>query len=259
MTIVPSAALASGLMINPVGTHGSRTMMLAELRLLLAARPETACRDDYRAAIIEENVLAKDTLATRRDSFRRLRELYALSPETLLFRALRDLWDADTQAQPLLALLCTCARDPLLRATADVILTAPEGATVTPQRIAQAANDAFPGRYNSMSLANIGRHAASTWQQSGHLVGRLNKVRGRALCRPAAVAYALFLGHLCDRRGNALFATLWCRLLDAPEHVLYEQATIASRQGWIDYHAAGAVHDVGFRYLMRNSSGGEQR
>ena len=73
-------------------------MMLVELRLLLAARPETACLEDYRAAVIDENVLGKGTLATRRDSFRRLRELYALRPETLLFRALRDLWAGDAEA-----------------------------------------------------------------------------------------------------------------------------------------------------------------
>lgn len=227
-------------------------MMLRELRLLLAARPETACLEDYRAAVIDENVLGKSTLATRRDSFRRLRELYALRPETPLFRALRDLWVADTEAQPLLALLCACARDPLLRGTADTILATADGAIVTPQMIAQAVSNAFPGRYNSMTLANIGRHAASTWQQSGHLAGRVGKVRGRAKCRPADVAYALLLGYLGGARGNALFSTLWCRLLDTPEHTLHEQATVASQEGWIDYRAAGAIQDVAFSYLLRN-------
>ena len=43
-----------------------------------------------------------------------------LDRRSVLFRGLRDLWDADEAAQPLLALLCSLARDPLLRATADL-------------------------------------------------------------------------------------------------------------------------------------------
>jgi hypothetical protein len=47
----------------------------------------------------------------------------------------------------------------------------------------------------------MGQNAGSSWQQSGHLRGKLNKVRQRANSRPVAVAYALILGHLCGERG----------------------------------------------------------
>ncbi len=72
---------------------------------------------DYVRAIIEENVLGKRTMATRRESLRRLSELYALNPGLSPFRALRDLWQANPEAQPLLAFLCASARDPILRAS----------------------------------------------------------------------------------------------------------------------------------------------
>ncbi|MDP9363683.1 MAG: hypothetical protein M3Q10_05565 [Chloroflexota bacterium] len=247
---VPEAALPFGLNNSPVGTHGSRTVMLSELRLLLEACPPDAGYADYRSAVVEENVLGKRTVTTRKESVRRLRELYALSLDVLLFRVLRDLWSADPAAHPLLALLCAAARDPILRATAEPILAADPGDSVSPQVIAKAASEAFPGRYNPTMLANIGRHAASSWRQSGHLEGRFNKTRVRVESRPEAVAYALLLGRLCGAGGAGLFLTFWSRLLDAPEATLRDQAVTASRLGWIEYRSAGGVTEVGFGHLL---------
>jgi hypothetical protein len=137
--------------VNKIGgAHSSRTMMLAELRLLLAACPQPASIAEYKSAIVDENVLLKKTVATRKVSFRIMRELYALDRKILLFRALRDLWDEDTQAQPLLALICAVSRDPLLRSTAESILAIPVGETVTPSMLSEAVNTSFP---NNLFLA----------------------------------------------------------------------------------------------------------
>lgn len=251
---IPPQALRAGVVVEPIGTHGSRTIMLAELRLLLAACRAPAHITDYRVAIVHDNALLKNTVATRRESFRRLRELYALNADLLLFRALREMWDEDVQAQPLLALLCACARDPLLRATAELVLATPLGDTVTPQGLARTVDACFPGRYNATMLANIGRHAASSWQQSGHLSGRLGKVRARAESRLTSVAYALLLSYLCGGRGEMLFHTLWSRLLDGPVQSLHDQAVTVARQGWIDYRHSGAVTDIGFSHFLHDES-----
>ena len=211
MQNIPTAALVYGFVNSTAGTHGSRTIILAELRALLAARPASSTIEAYRVAVVDDNVLLKRTVTTRRESFRRLRELYALTPDTLLFYALRELWDADIEAQPLLALLCACARDALLRGTVELILTALPHASVTPEQLSAAVDDSFPSRYSSTTLANVGRHAASSWQQSGHLEGRLRKTRARAPSHPSSVAYALLLGYLCGVRGEGLFHTMWAR------------------------------------------------
>lgn len=255
---VPEPALAFGFTNGPGGTHTSRTMMLAELRLLLAACPRDATFEDYQVAIIDDNVLLKNTLTTRVRTRRGLRELYALNRKILLFRALRDLWDDDPEAQPLLGLVCAIARDPVLRATTEVLLGVPPGKEVTSQMMEEAVARNFPSRYNAAILAKIGRNAASTWEQAGHLQGRLRKIRVRAESRPAAVAYALLLGYLCGGRGEALFHTLWSRLLDTPPHVLHEQAFVASQRGWIEYRRTGEVTDIGFRYLLRQEGRGDQ-
>jgi len=102
-------------------------------------------------------------------------------------------------------------------------------------------------------LANVGRHTASSWQQSGHLVGRLRKARVEPVVRPAAVAYALLLGHLCETRGQALLRSFWARLLAAPEHVLREHARSAAQQGWVEYRDAAGVVDVSFSFLLRGT------
>ena len=189
--------------------------MLAELSLLLAACPATTDVEGHRTAVVEENALLKRTATTRRATFKWVRQLYALNPARPTFSALRRLWDADATAQPVLVLLCAVARDPMLRATAPVMLESTVGEQITWQRLAEAVGAAHPGRFSTTTLASAGRNIASTWQQSGHLVGKVRKFRAPVQPTPASTAYALLLGHLCDERGVGLFATLWARLLDA--------------------------------------------
>jgi hypothetical protein len=248
---IPAQSNEYGFINESAGAHSSRTMMLADLRLLLAACPQSASLEEYRSAIIDENVLLKKTVATRKVSFKLMRVLYALDRKILLFRALRDLWDEDTQAQPLLALLSAVARDPILKSTAERVLSIPIGETITPTMLAEAVNTSFPNRYNPKTLASIGRNAISSWQQAGLLIGKLHKVRISPQCQPTSEAYALLLGYLSGARGDALFRTLWCRLLDAPLHALHEQALAASQRGWIEYRHMGDVTEVGFRHLLR--------
>lgn len=229
--------------------------MLAELRTLLAATARDATHADHRSAILQDNVLLKKSGATRQESARRLRELYALDPDIVLFRTLRELWSANEEAQPLLALLCAVARDPVLRATADLVLALPEGAPLAPQDLAAHVSAVFPGRYNQAVAARIGRGLASTWQQSGHLHGRLKKARARVRCSPETITYALLLGHLCGGRGETLFHTLWTRLLDAPQQQLETIAAEASRLGWLEYRSGGGVTEISFHHLLGTHRG----
>ena len=249
---VPRSASTFGLRIEPTGTHLSSTLKLEELRVLLASRPVPATEDAYRAAIIEQNLLGKPTASARRITFERLRELYGLDPNMLVFRALKDLWDADGSAQPMIALLCSTARDPILRAMTPFVLRLPMGVTVTPHEFAEEAEHQFPGKFVATSRERLGRNVSSSWEKAGLLSGQQTKKRARSRARPTSLAYALLLGDLCGKRGQALFATLWANMLDSPIHELKSLAVIASRQGWIEYRAAGDVVEVSFRHLMRD-------
>ena len=220
--------------------------------MLLAGLSPCATEDDYKAAVIGQNLLGKPTATACRITFERLRELYGLDPNMLVFRALKDLWDADGGAQPMLALLCSTARDPILRAMTPFVLRLPMGATVTPHEFAEEAEHQFPGKFVATSRERLGRNVSSSWEKAGLLSGQQSKKRAKSQARPTSLAYALLLGDLCGKRGQALFTTLWANMLDAPIHELKELAVMASRQGWIEYRAAGDVVEVSFRHLMRD-------
>jgi hypothetical protein len=249
--LVPDAALPLGFRNGPGGPHDSRTIMLADLQTLLAAVPPDAPYSEYARVVVEENALGKRTVANRKGTFGRLREFYALSPEVPVFLGLRTFWDANPEAQPMLALLCASARDPLLRATAQLVLQAPLGEWVTRESMSAALEQAFPGRYSQKSLVSNAQNTASSWQQSGHLQGRIKKIRTHALAQPESTAYALYLGYLCGGGGEVLFSTFWAQLLDAPAHALHEQAKIAAQRGWITYRSLGGVTEVEFPHLPR--------
>lgn len=251
MICIPEAALRFGFKTDRASTHSSRTMMLADLRILFAACPANSSAEEYRRAILDDNVLGKETASTRLELYERLHALYGLDRALLLYRALRDLWNVDVEAQPLLALLCAVARDALLRATIDIILNAHPGESVASLAFADSVRAAYPGRFNEAILKKIAGNVASTWTQSGHLSGRTNKTRGLAVCRPVEAAYALLLGYLCDARGEALFQTVWARLLDTSSSVLHDQAFAASQQGWLEYRRTGDVTDVQFSHFLR--------
>jgi hypothetical protein len=232
------------------GTQTSRTIMLDELSTLLETLPAEASRADYLAAIIEHNALSKQTSATRILTAQRLSELYILDPNAPLFRVMRRFWQDDGPGRPLLALLCSLARDPLLRATAEPVLAMTSGEELSRQRITDAIRSAVGGRLNDATLDKVVRNVSSSWAQSGHLQGRVRKFRQIVRPTPLATAYALMLGYLEGLRGGRLFETNWTRVLDASPAELRNVAAEAKRLSGLDLKAAGDVIEVGFTTVL---------
>ncbi len=235
----------------------SHSIGLPEISRLIAAVPPDSEPEAYERAAIDENVLGLATATGRRKRFTSLRRLYQLRSDSMLFRALRDLWPVDEEARPLLAALCALANDSVFRASASVVLATHPGDQVSVGDFLNAVESAFPGAYAASTLQKAADNAYASWQQSGHLeppVGG-HKRRQRPVCRPADVAYALLLGHLQDRRGEALFETLWARVLDQPRSQLDDLAFAASQRGMLEYRNAGGVVEIGFRELLRPLEG----
>lgn len=239
-----------GFVNEPVGTHCSRSIMLAEVSALFAASGEGASYEELGRLVIDENITLKRTRANREVVFRRLRELYGLRRELPLYRTLRTLWRLSQREQPMLAVLCAAARDPLLRVTAPEVLSQPRGTPVTAAMLEEPVRTVYPARYSAIQLPSIARHALASWTLSGHVKGRVGKVRSRAESGPASAAYALLLGHLCGARGLLLFETLWARMLDTPAGGVDALAFAASQRGWVDYRRIGDVVEIGFSLLM---------
>jgi hypothetical protein len=237
-------ALAVGFRFGHIGTHTSRTIMTQELGSTLAVVPGGARPDAYVVAVIHNNCLAKQTVATRRLTLQRLRELYALDPAIPIFRIHRRLWELDPNGRPLFALLSSLARDPLLLATADAVISLPAGGEFQRSSMHKALAIATQDRLNESTLAKVVRNAASSWSQSGHLEGRTFKFRRTVRPTPHAVAFALYLAHAADLSATESLASGWLKVLDCGVAEARELAGSAKRLGLLDLRMSGDILDL---------------
>ncbi len=230
--------------------HTSRTMMLGELSLVLEHVGKNATTDEYLAAVVEHNVLGKPTQTTRKRSAQRLVELYSLDQTRAVFRLLRHFWSADPSARPLLAYLAAASRDPLLREITPFVVAIPVNAAVNAIQVASHLKEKYPARFKHTTLMSTAQNLASSWTQAGYLTGKVNKKRTRPVVTPVVVTFALLLGYLCGSRGKMLLDTNWTRMLDRTPAEISDLAIDASKQGWMNYKAAGSVVEITFPGLL---------
>ncbi|MBT5710105.1 hypothetical protein HOI71_03610 [Candidatus Poribacteria bacterium] len=235
---------AAGLRFGAKGMHTTRTMMVAEMRDLLAEVPRGAAREEYAHAIVEENVLGKQTVATRRLTNTRLGELYSLDPRIPVFRVLRRLWELDVDGRPLLALLCAIGRDPILRCTVPSIIGLPVGSELVRTDFSRSIRDATGSRFNESTLDKVARNVGSTWTQSGHLQGRVRKARQRVNATVGSAAFAIWLGEKMGLAGAHLLDSGWARILDSTAGEMVELALRAKQLGLIRARIGGGVVEI---------------
>lgn len=251
----PQPLESFGFRFGEIGTHTSRTIMVDELTALFAHTSVRATREDYAVAIVNENCLGKETHSTRRLTNQRMGELYGLDLGIPLFRVFRWLWAEEVWSPALLALLVSLARDPLLRATAQIVTGLPEHHEL-PRSILKSAIASFVGeRMNDGTVDKVLRNAASSWTQSGHLAGRTFKQRREVHASPGTVALALLLGTMAGFRGSEVFSCPWIKVLDCAGNRARELALEAKRQGFIDIRIAGEVVDLDFKRLDPEGKG----
>lgn len=248
---VGSTALESfGFKFSDGGAHISRTMMLSELEAALAAVPAGSGSEDYRAAVLGRNVLAKTTDSTRKKTLRHMRELYALDEGVPIFGLLRKLQAVDRGASlPLLAIQVAWSRDPLLRATTQPVLETAVGDRVERASLVQAFEAVFPNQYSVATIKTTTQNAASSWTQAGHLAGAVKKVRRQIKPTTVAVTMALFLGQVAGHHGADVFTSPWIRLLDLGADRARAMSLEAHRAGLLNLRAVGDVVDLSFPML----------
>lgn len=247
MTVHRQTLLAKlGFRFGLNGPHAARTMMLDDLRLLLAQTLPDATRSDYAAAVIEGNVLGKPTRKARELALQHMATLYALDTSNPIFRALRRLWPLNTFAQPLLALAVALARDPLLRSTQPFILEQTAGAHVPRAAMEAVLEQTYPNRFSPASLKSFAQNVAGTWTAAGLLHGRVRKTRAAVEPQPESMALLLFLGYLEGRTGQRLFSSNWMNLIDGSSDGLEALANSAAHRGLLVFMNAGGVKELRF-------------
>ena len=247
---IPQSSEKFGFIVEGFGAHSGRTIMLKDMDRLLDSCPQNADFQDYHEAIIESNVLLKETGASRKEANTRLKRLYGLENSILLFKIFKQLWFQDPLAQPIVLILYAIARDPILRGSVDSLLDTKPGEEVTAKYFEGVLFEMYQDQLSNKTLASIGRNIASSWTQSGHLLGRSRKTRTLVQSYPTSVAFALLLGHLCGSRGEMLFQTRWSQLLDTSIYDLHLKAQLASKQGWLEYRRTGNIIDITFDHFL---------
>ena len=227
--------------------------MFRELSLLLDYVPVHARPEAYNAAIIKENVLGKATYITQKRTAQRLGELYGIdtAPAIPLFRLLRHFWPADRLSRPMLAFLAATARDPLLRETTPMVVMLRIGHPLSPEDVKAHMMDRYPKRFQPSTALATAQRVASSWTQAGYLTGKVKRARQRLAVTPVVATFALLLGYLCGLRGKSLLDSTWTRLLDRTPGEVAELAIEASRQGFMNWKAAGPVIEVTFPGLLK--------
>ncbi len=229
--------------------HTARTMMLDELAQLFAHLPPEASRDEYLSAIREQNCLGKRSVRTRGLTARHLIELYGLDPGNAIHRGLRHFWERDKEARPLLALLAASARDTLLHEMLPVILAVSPGTAIHRKQLEAAIEQRWPDRFSPATLKSVAQNLNSSLTQSGHLSGRVKKLRQQANATPGAAGFALYLGWLRGDRGELLLHTEFCRALDCPPERVLELTRQAAKRGWMQLRHVDTVIEPGFPAL----------
>ena len=242
----PDALLRFGFKFGKGGAHAARTMMLAELQHLLEAFPEDVQHADYRAAVVETNLLDKPTVSARKLTFRHLQNLYALSPSSCLFRIFRKLWGQDRDSQPVLALQMALTRDTLLRSSVPWVLAIPQEESFQREKLERMLSETDDGRFTPASLKSFAQNINGTWTQAGYLRGHVKKIRSQPVITPTNVTFALFLGYLDGRLARRLFTSDWVRVLDLPEERLIELTQAAAQRGLLVFRRTGTVMEVRF-------------
>ena len=251
MIQLPATALEFGALNRVPSAAVSRTIMVAELSLLLGAVELCAPAEDYKRAAVDANALLKPTLESRRKSYACLRDRYALDSQVPLFRALRRLAVLDLESLPQIAILVAAMRDPLIRASFTLMLERMPGDLVSTPDFSDAIETVFPHQFSAKTLKAAAERVRASWSQSGFLTGPSSRrVRTNAPVTPASIAMGLMIGDACGLGGESLLSSDWIAIQGATTSEARAHAHTAARRGWIELRDAGGVLDITFRSLL---------
>ncbi|PIU31060.1 MAG: hypothetical protein COT06_10200 [Syntrophobacteraceae bacterium CG07_land_8_20_14_0_80_61_8] len=233
-----------------LGGHSARSMMFLEMRALVRAMPLSLNRDDFTRGIVEENVLEKPTLSSRKKSLRHLVELYGMDPAKALFRILWKLGHADLDSLPQLCLVCAYARDPQLRHSFELVRTLRLGEILDRAAMERHLETGFPGRFSSAMKKSMAQNVDTTWTFGGHLAGKVNKARRLPEPRPISAAYAMFVGYLTGLRGERLLDSTFAALVASNRSQLQTALALASARGLLALKQAASIVEFDFSNLL---------
>jgi len=233
-----------------VGGHSARSMMLHEMTDLVRALPLTATKDDFSKSIVDENILAKPTLSSRKKSLRHLVELYGMDTSKTLFRILWNFGHADIDSLPQLCLVCAYARDPQLRQSFNLIRDLRHGEVLDRVAMEESLELGFPDRFSPAMKKSMAQNVNTTWTYSGHLSGKARKIKQNVEPRPLSAAYSMLVGYLTGLRSERLLDSTYAALVASNRSQLLPALSLASSQGLLSLKNAAGIVEFDFSNLL---------
>ena len=233
-----------------IGGHSARSMMFLEMGALVRAMPLSVTRNDFIKAIVDENVLEKPTLSSRKKSLHHLVELYGMDPSKALFRVLWDFGHVDFDSLHQLCLVCAYARDPQLRHSFELVRTLHLGEVLERVAMEQHLEVGFPGRFSPAMKKSMAQNVNTTWTFGGHLAGKAKKTRRLPEPRPVSAAYAMFVGYLTGLRGDRLLDSTFAALVASNRSQLQTALALASARGLLSLKQAAGIVEFDFSNLL---------
>lgn len=230
---------------SAVGVMSSRSVMLPELAEVLHFVPQVANAAAYRHAVVQDNVLHKASASNRDKTYDYLHRPYALDPSVAIFREMRRLIGMFPTDLIALASLLALAREPLLRACADMVLSLAVGQKLGREQFESWVREVTPGRHSQAMYRSFSHNLYASFFQMGYLGDAVAKcrLRRRPDAGPAATAYAAFLDWLNGANGISILQATHSRTLELPRDDHLRLLSTAGQLGLMSVaHAGGVLH-----------------
>ncbi len=235
------------------GVLSSRSVMLPELRHLMAMAPADSDTATLQRLVVDEDALHKPSAANRIKTFAFLRRLYGLNPQLPLYREFTRLCHLSPNDTTVLASSLAFAREPVLRACAEMVVATPIGQPLGREDFEAWVRQHAPGRYTHTMYVSFSHNLYASFFQLGFLGDAVGKarIRKRRNVRPASAAYAAFLDWLSGLNGLALLTGPFSLTLELSkdEHIAHLSA--AGQQGLMRVAHAGGVLQLDFSAWLR--------
>lgn len=230
------------------GVISSRSTMLPELSALLAVSPRDADAQTYRRLAVEEDALHKASAANRLKTFNKLKLLYALDPGVPIFREFRRLSQLFPSELPAMAGALAFAREPLLRACADMVIGTPVSTPLSRASFEAWVREHAAGRFSQTMYRSFSHNLYASFFQIGFLGEAVAKcrLRRRLDARPATVAYVAFLDWLTGLNGLSLLQGGFSRTLELAKADHLALLTTAGQVGLMRVANSGGVLHLDF-------------
>lgn len=232
------------------GGHSARSMMFLEMSALVRAMPLAVIKIDFTKAIVDENILEKPTLSSRKKSLRHLVELYGMDPSKALFRVFWELAHSDLDSLPQLCLVCAYARDPQLRHSFELVRTLRLGEVLPRAIMEEHLENGFPDRFSAAMKKSMAQNVNTSWTFGGHLTGKMKKARLFPEPRPISAAYAMFVGYMTGLRGERLLDSPFAALVASNRSQLQTALALASARGLLSIKQAAGIVEFDFSNLL---------